>query len=180
MDEQDSISRIKEAIGRTPNGMVYNVNDNPSRATIDFATDAGDGRNLYQRARGGRFGSSLVVDIVNGEVITATLRYGDLGLPEDADLNIAKVEIEQLVKEADPPTTTSSISDDAGIFIRFRDMAAFRGDTLRREGDDIVHVVVNERMAVDEFVDWFVQFSRLMDSRKGDIRERVRELGADI
>lgn len=177
--DSEAVQRIREAIAATDGGAVYNVRDNLQRATIDFATFGGAGPDLIDRARRGEFGSSVVISTTTDEVVGGTLRYGTLGLPADADLFLAKVEIEQLIEESDPPVGVSSLDDDAGIFVRFRDMAAMRGDLLAREGDDILHIEINDRMDADAFAAWLARFDRLYKRRKDAIREKVIEVSSD-
>jgi hypothetical protein len=169
----DCIEDLRDAINET--GEVHNETTTVGRLTIDFSTTTDMGLNLMAKASAGRYGSSVVVDTTNAEVVTGTIRLGDLALPEGADLFLAKVEVEKLIDTADPPTTASTIDDDAGLYVRMRSMA---GDHLTREGDDIVHVEVNARLDIKEFTDWYRRFMRVYDREKASIRERTIKLGA--
>jgi len=172
-DMPDCVEDLRDAISET--GEVYNETTTVGRLTIDFSTTDEYGLSLMAKASTGRYGSSVVVDTTNAEVVTGTIRLGDLALPEGADLFLAKVEVEKLVDKADPPTTTSTIDDDAGLYVRMRSMT---GMNLTREGGDIVHVEVNARLDIKEFTDWYRRFIRVYSREKASIRERTIEWGA--
>jgi hypothetical protein len=169
----DCIEDLRAAINKW--GEVHNETATVGRLTIDFSTTDDNGLSLMAKASAGRYGSSVVVDTTNAEVVTGTIRLGDLALPEGADLFLAKVEVEKLIDKADPPATASTIDDDAGLYVRMRSMA---GNHLAREGDDIVHVELNARMDIKEFTDWYRRFIRVYNREKASIRERTIELGA--
>jgi len=175
-EEPACIEDLRDAINEV--GSVYNETETVGRLTIDFSTADGEGLDLMQKARGGEFGSSVVVDTTNKEVVTGTLRLGDLSLPEGADLFFAKVEVEKLADKADPPTTTSAVDDDAGLYVRMRSMSAMKRGWLNQEGHDILHVELNARMGIKEFTEWFRRFMRVYDREKASIRDRTIELGA--
>lgn len=174
-DEPACIEDLRDAINGA--GAVYNETETVGRLTLDFSTADGEGLDLMEKARGGEFGSSVVVDTTNKEVMAGTLRLGDLALPSGADLFFAKVEVEKLVDKADPPTTTSSVDDDAGLYVRMRDMSAMKRGFLNQAGDDILHVELNARMDIKEFTEWFRRFMRVYDREKGRIKKRTMELG---
>lgn len=177
-DECDeSAQAVIDSINALPDSEVYNVTPTVGRATIDFALGDDSDVDLMQRATGGRFGSSIVVDTTNAEVITATLRYGSLGLPKGGDVGVAAAEVQKRVEQSDPPLDVSSFEEDAGIYVRFRDMSTFSTGGLSAEGNDILHVVVNRRMGVDAFIGWFQRFTRLYRRDEDEIRAFTEEVG---
>lgn len=177
-DEYDeSAQAVIDAIAALPKADVYNVTPTVGRVSIDFALGKDAGVDLMKRATGGRFGSSIVVDTTNAEVITATLRYGSLGLPKGGDVGVAAAEVQKRVEKADPPVDVSSFDKDAPIYVRFRDMSTFATGGLSAEGNDILHVVLNGRVPVDAFIPWFKRFTRLWRSEKEEIRRFTEKVG---
>lgn len=178
-----AVERIIETINRMDVEGVANVSETRGRTTIDFSlAPAGshpEESTVLGRAYSGEFGSGIVVDTVNGEVMTATLRYGDLGLPEGADLNIAVTEVQKRLEESNPPGSISSVKADAPFYVRFRQMSTMSGPGLTREGDDILHIEVNDRVPVDEFVAWLPRFTERYRGDVEDIREFTMELTPD-
>lgn len=172
-----AVQRIVDAINSIDSASVYTVTDHVSRTTIDFQLGTAEGLSAYKAAKGGRFGSSVVVDTQNDEVITATLRLGSLGLPEGGDLFFARIGVEKLLAETRPDLDPEDVGEESQFTVRFRDMSGYKSDTLRSEGDDILHVVLNERMSAGEFATWLPQFVRLYRRRRDEIRQRTEKLG---
>lgn len=173
---EDAIDAVNEI------GSVSNVTETVGRVTVDFAAGETDatGLSLLERAKGGRFGSGMVVDTDNQEIINATLRLGSMGLKEGSDLYLAAAEVEKVASEADPPTGVSAIEDEEPIFVRFRDMSgAQQRGNLIHEGNDIVHVVLRERAPAEPFLEWMTRFVRLYERQKPTIRQRVRDVGVN-
>lgn len=176
-DYDPAVRSLIDAIEGLPQSDVYNVTPTVGRTTIDFALGSDPEVPLMKRATGGRFGSSVVIDTTNDEVLTATLRYGSLGLPEGGDLLVASNEVRKRIERADPPAPADIGDEDAPIYVRFRDMASYTGVGLVSEGLDVLHVVVNERVPVDDFIPWFERFTRLYRQDEDDIREFTLEVG---
>jgi hypothetical protein len=147
----DDVQRILDALdGRAE---VSNVRVGPRDVTIDFAPDVDDDVSVLDRAAGGRFGSSVVVNTHTGEVKVATLRYGSLGLPDDtpeAGVYAAEARVQGAVEDTNPPD---------GVTARLRQM-----------GGDIVHVIVGEPIDVTEFVLWYPELDETMDQETENIR----------
>lgn len=175
-----STRRVIDTISGLPGADVYNVTDTVGRTTIDFALGVDGDVPLLQRATGGRFGSSIVLDTENDEVVVATLRYGSLGLPEGTDMNLAASAVEMRVDRSNPPVAVSSIDDSSPIYVRFRDMSSTVVGGLGRSGDDIVHVVINRRVAIEPFLAWFERFTRLFEDEREAIRQWVERIDGGV
>lgn len=132
-------------------GSVRNVTQTTGRTTIDFSLGVDEDLSLLQRAKGGRFGSSVVVNTRNGRILTATLRYGSLDLPDGADEFIATSQAAKTVEDTNPPMETD---------VRLRQM-----------GGDILHVTVEEQVGVGAFADWFHRLDPAIRDAKPEIRE---------
>lgn len=174
-----STRRLIDALNQYGVG-VSNVTDTIGRTTIDFSLGSDEDLSVLQRASGGRFGSSLVVDTTNDEIVTATLRYGSLDLDEEADDFVAIVEAEKAVRETNPPLDVGTASEQGippvspgegipGIVVRLRQM-----------GGDILHIIVDERVDVGEFIAWLDRLDPVIRRRKSEMREKANRIGRDM
>lgn len=178
-DEYDeAVLRILSALDELDVEGVSNITEMGSRATIDFSLGKASDISVLQRAKGGRFGSSVVVDTATDMVTSATLRYGSLGLPEGGDMFLATVEIAKRVDQANPPVTGFDPAEaDDDLVVRFRDMAGMSMGRLVNEGDDILHIVYNTSVPVEDFAEWLVRFTNLYEEERDEVREFVLEVG---
>lgn len=174
----DAVLRILAALDELDVEGVSNITEIGNRTTIDFSLGKASDISVLQRAKGGRFGSSVVVDTEADMVRSATLRYGSLGLPEGGDMFLATVEIAKRVEQANPPVPGFDPSEaDDDLVVRFRDMAGRSMGRLVNEGDDILHIVYNTSVPVDDFAEWLVRFTDLYEEEKEELREFVLEVG---
>ncbi len=160
-------------------GGVDTVTPTVGRTTIDFTLGEDTSGSVMDRAAGGRFGSSIVVDTNNDEILTATLRYGSMELPEEVDNFLVTSQIADAVEETDPPleVTTAGVKGMGpsspgdgipGITVRLRQM-----------GGDILHVVVSERVDVGTFVEWFERLDPAVRAAKPEARQFALDFGGD-
>lgn len=174
----DAVLRILTALHELDVEGVSNTTEIGNRTTIDFSLGKASNISVLQRAKGGRFGSSVVVDTDTGMVTSATLRYGSLGLPEGGDMFLATVEIAKRVEKANPPVPGFDPAEaDDDLVVRFRDMAGMSMGRLVNEGDDILHIVYNTSVPVDDFAEWLVRFTDIYEDEKEEVREFVLEVG---
>lgn len=150
-----SVLRLMNVFNRL--GGVTQVTPTAGRTVIDFSMGDVSGLTLLQRAAGGEFGSSVVVDTDTDEIITGTIRLGSLDLPDEADEFVATSRLIETVEETDPP-----MEFDA---------------RLRQMGGDIAHVIVDERVPVADFTPWFKRVVPAVKRSRDDIREFATDIG---
>lgn len=177
MSEYDESARRLIALFNRYGEGVRQVSPTVGRATVDFDLGTDHDVPLLERAAGGTWGSSVVIDTTNDEIVSATMRYGKLDLPDSADEFVAMAEAAEVVENTDPPhgVTTPGVSGSPPTSVR----KEVPGITvrLRQMGGDILHVVLNKRVGVDEFIPWFQRLDPAIREAKPDITAFATDVG---
>jgi hypothetical protein len=167
-----AVQEVTNAIRRV-GGSIRNIGEHVGSATVDFRVDEPEGVSAIEAARGGRFGSSVVVNTGEAEVSTATIRLGEMGLVEGADEFAALSRLSDRVADGGLPVPVGvesrgpagpiSQTDESPVVVfRFRQMAG-----------DIIHVEIIEPVSVTTFSQMFP----LIVNGVEEHREEAREFG---